>query len=46
MAGELRIIPTEQVRQRMRDLGREVVAEDREALQILADYDRGQSERF
>ena len=37
--GGLRILPTEQVRARIRDIGRRVVAEHDEALQILADHD-------
>lgn len=37
--GELRLIPTEQVRLRIRDTGRRVVAEHGEALRILADHD-------
>jgi hypothetical protein len=37
--GELRILPTEQVRERIRGIGRRVVADHREALQILADHD-------
>lgn len=37
--GELRIMPTEQVRDRIRGIGRRVVAEHAEALQILAEHD-------
>jgi len=37
--GELRITPTEQVRQRIREVGRRVVDEHTEALRILADHD-------
>lgn len=37
--GELRIIPTEQVRDRIRTIGRRVVSEHREALKILAEHD-------
>ena len=37
--GELRILPTEQVRERIRDIGGCVVAEHQEALRILADHD-------
>jgi len=37
--GELRILPTEKVRERIRGIGRRVVAEHGEALQILADHD-------
>ena len=37
--GELRIMPTEQVRDRIRDIGQRVVDEHAEALQILAEHD-------
>jgi len=37
--GELRILPTDHVRERIREVGRRVVAEHPEALQILADHD-------
>lgn len=37
--GGLRILPAERVRELIRDIGRRVVAERQEALQILADYD-------
>ena len=37
--GELRILPTEKVRERIRDIGRRMVADHQEALQILADHD-------
>jgi antitoxin component of MazEF toxin-antitoxin module len=37
--GELRIIPTDRVRERIRDVGRRVVAEHPEALEILANHD-------
>ena len=37
--GELRIMPTEQLRERIRDSGRRIVAEHQEALRILADHD-------
>jgi hypothetical protein len=37
--GELRIMSTEKVRERIRDIGERVVADHAEALQILADYD-------
>ena len=37
--GELRIIPTDRVRERIRDIGRRVVAEHPEALEILANHD-------
>ncbi|HWX45086.1 MAG TPA: hypothetical protein VNY52_07160 [Solirubrobacteraceae bacterium] len=37
--GELRIMSTEKVRERIREVGERVVAERGEALQILADHD-------
>jgi antitoxin component of MazEF toxin-antitoxin module len=37
--GELRLLPTERVREQIRRVGRRVVDEHREALQILADHD-------
>lgn len=37
--GELRIMPTDQVRDRIRGVGRRIVEEHEEALQILADHD-------
>jgi antitoxin component of MazEF toxin-antitoxin module len=37
--GELRILPTDQVRERIREVGRRVVVEHPEALRILADHD-------
>lgn len=37
--GELRIMSTEKVRERIRNVGERVVAEHGEALQILADHD-------
>lgn len=37
--GGLRIMPTEEVRDRIRDIGRRVVAEHGEALEILAGHD-------
>ena len=37
--GELRIIPTEQVRARIRDVGQRVVGGHAEALKILAEHD-------
>jgi antitoxin component of MazEF toxin-antitoxin module len=37
--GELRIMPTEQVRERIRDTGRRIVGEHPEALRILAEHD-------
>lgn len=38
-SGELRIMPTDQVRDRIRDIGRRVVGEHSEALKILAEHD-------
>jgi len=37
--GELRIMPTEQVRDRIRGIGKRVVGKHAEALQILAEHD-------
>ena len=37
--GELRILPASKLRDMVRAVGRRVVAEDREALQILAEHD-------
>jgi antitoxin component of MazEF toxin-antitoxin module len=37
--GELRIVPTDMVRERIREIGQRVVAEHSDALQILADQD-------
>jgi antitoxin component of MazEF toxin-antitoxin module len=37
--GEVRLLPADRMRQIVRDYGRRVVAENREALQILADHD-------
>jgi hypothetical protein len=37
--GELRLLPTERVREQIRGVGRRVVDEHREALQILAEHD-------
>lgn len=37
--GELRLLPTEKVRERIRETGRRVVVEHEEALQILAEHD-------
>ena len=39
--GELRIIPTAQVRDRIRGVGRRVVDEHAEALKLLAEHDPG-----
>ena len=38
-SGELRIMPTEQLRERIRTAGERVVAEHPEALKILAEHD-------
>ncbi len=38
-SGELRIIPTDQVRERIRGIARRVVEDHPEALRILADHD-------
>jgi antitoxin component of MazEF toxin-antitoxin module len=38
-SGELRIMPTEQVRDRIRGIGQRVIDEHAEALQILAEHD-------
>jgi antitoxin component of MazEF toxin-antitoxin module len=37
--GELRIIPTERVSERIRSIGQRVVADHAEALKILAEHD-------
>jgi antitoxin component of MazEF toxin-antitoxin module len=37
--GELRIVPTDRVRERIREVGRRVVGEHQEALRILAEHD-------
>ncbi len=37
--GELRITPTEQLRERLRTIGERVVADHPEALKILAEHD-------
>jgi hypothetical protein len=37
--GELRILPTEKVREQIRRVGRRLVDEHREALRILAEHD-------
>ena len=39
--GELRITPTERLRERIRSVGERVVSEHPEALRILAEHDRG-----
>lgn len=38
-SGELRILPTEQVRERIKEIGERVVADHSEALRILAEHD-------
>jgi hypothetical protein len=43
--GELRIVPTDDVRERIREIGQRVVAERSEALRILADQDPDPSSR-
>lgn len=43
--GELRIMPTAQVRERIRAVGRRVVSEHGEALKILAQHDPAATER-
>jgi antitoxin component of MazEF toxin-antitoxin module len=43
--GELRIMSTERVRERIHDVGERVVAEHGEALQILADHDPESAQR-
>lgn len=40
--GELQIMTQAQLRAHIRDIGRRVIAEDREALELLAAYDRGE----
>ena len=42
-SGELRVLPAARVREMIRDYGRRVISEDRRALQILEDHDRGGS---
>jgi antitoxin component of MazEF toxin-antitoxin module len=37
--GNLRVLPTDKIRERIRGIGERVVAEHDEALQILANYD-------
>ncbi len=37
--GGLRLMPTDQVRERIRDVGRRVVADHPEALKLLAEHD-------
>lgn len=43
--GELRIMPTEQVSERIRAVGRRVVSEHGEALKILAEHDPAATKR-
>ncbi len=43
--GELRIMSTKKVRERIHDIGERVVAKHGEALQILADHDPNSSQR-
>ncbi len=43
--GALRIMSTDRVRERIRDIGERVLAEHGEALQILADHDPDASQR-
>lgn len=40
--GELRIIPTSALRAERRALGRRIIEENQEALELLAAYDRGE----
>ncbi len=44
-SGELRVIPASKVRDLIRETGRRVVAENREALEILERHDRRQPAR-
>jgi len=39
-SGEVRLLPADRVREMVRDYGRRVVADNRRALDILADHDR------
>jgi antitoxin component of MazEF toxin-antitoxin module len=41
--GTLRLLPARSIRERVRETGRQVVAENREALEILAEHDRNPS---
>jgi antitoxin component of MazEF toxin-antitoxin module len=43
--GELRIMPTSQVRERIRTVGRRVVADHSEALMTLAEHDPAATKR-
>jgi hypothetical protein len=38
--GSLRVIPTTQLRAVIREMGRQVIVEDREALNLLAEHDQ------
>ncbi len=38
--GEVRLLPVDRLRQIVREYGRQVVSDNRAALQILADHDR------
>ena len=40
-SGALILQPAAELRERLQEIGREVIAEHREALQILTDYDQG-----
>jgi antitoxin component of MazEF toxin-antitoxin module len=42
VTGEVLLVPENRVRDRIRELGRRVIQEDREALELLAAYDRGE----
>ena len=39
-SGEVRLLPADHMREMVRDYGRRVVADNRRALDILADHDR------
>ena len=41
--GELILMPEDWVRARVREIGRRVIEQDREALDLLAAYDRGEA---
>jgi antitoxin component of MazEF toxin-antitoxin module len=38
-SGELRLLPTEKLRERIKEIGQRVVADHEEALRILAEHD-------
>lgn len=40
--GEVLLVPEARVRESIREIGRRVIREDREALELLAAYDRGE----